>query len=83
MSDSPAPPSDASLAARCPRCGGSFHCGAHDSTPCACGTLTLTPALRSDLAARYAGCLCLRCLAEMAADPSRVSCAPCTPASSA
>ncbi len=72
--------------ARCPRCGGAFHCGVHDAAPCACGTLKLTPELRAALAARYSGCLCLACLRELAADPSqasRVSCAPCTPASSA
>ncbi|MBS0441588.1 MAG: cysteine-rich CWC family protein [Proteobacteria bacterium] len=71
---------------RCPRCGGAFHCGADDTRDaglCACSTLTLTPELRAELSGRYRGCLCLRCLAELAADPSRVSCAPCTPASSA
>ena len=83
MSDT-AGPLRASIAdSRCPRCGGGFHCGVDDAGPCACTTLTLGPALREELARRFHGCLCLRCLAELAADPSRVSCAPCTPASSA
>ena len=49
----------------CPRCGGGFHCGANDATPCACNGLTLSATLRAELGARYAGCLCLRCLAEL------------------
>ncbi|MFT3664240.1 cysteine-rich CWC family protein [Piscinibacter sp.] len=72
--------------ARCPRCGGAFRCGAADAGPCACGTLELTPELRAALAGRYRTCLCLACLRELAAGPptaARVSCAPCTPASSA
>jgi hypothetical protein len=76
----------AALESRCPRCGGAFHCGigdARDAGPCACTTLTLSPELRSALGARFQGCLCLSCLRELAADPSRVSCASCTPASSA
>lgn len=52
----------------CPRCGGGFHCGVSDAAPCACTTLTLSDALLADLRARYgARCLCLRCLAELAA----------------
>ncbi|TXH59717.1 MAG: hypothetical protein E6Q93_08190 [Burkholderiaceae bacterium] len=54
---------------RCPRCGGGFHCGAADSGPCACTTLTLTPELRAALAERYLGCLCLNCLRELQARP--------------
>ena len=52
---------------RCPRCGGGFHCGAADAAPCACSTLTLSAALQADLRLRYSGCLCLRCLRELAA----------------
>jgi hypothetical protein len=51
---------------RCPRCGGSFHCGAQDARPCPCGQLTLSPALQADLRRRYTGCLCLPCLAALA-----------------
>ena len=49
----------------CPRCGGGFHCGARDAVPCACAGLTLSATLRTELDARYIGCLCLRCLAEL------------------
>ena len=52
---------------RCPRCGGDFHCGARDPGPCPCGTLTLPPDLLATLRARYDGCLCLRCLQQLAA----------------
>ncbi|HPG79890.1 MAG TPA: cysteine-rich CWC family protein [Piscinibacter sp.] len=76
-------PEAAALESRCPRCGGAFHCGVSDAGPCACTTLTLTPALRAELGTRFRGCLCLACLRELSADPSRVSCAPCTPDSSA
>ncbi len=57
----------ATLGDRCPRCGGQFHCGAHDDTPCACSTSTLAPELLSELRQRYSGCLCLRCLQALAA----------------
>ncbi|MCR5865549.1 cysteine-rich CWC family protein [Aquincola sp. J276] len=50
----------------CPRCGGGFHCGAKDPGPCACSGLVLPPALQAELRAQYAGCLCVRCLAELA-----------------
>ncbi|HEY4068189.1 MAG TPA: cysteine-rich CWC family protein [Burkholderiaceae bacterium] len=53
-------------AATCPRCGGGFHCGAHDAAPCACAGLPLSDALRAELRTRYAGCLCLACLTELA-----------------
>jgi hypothetical protein len=52
--------------ARCPRCGGGFHCGAQDTTPCACGTVDLTPETLVHLRERYTACLCLRCLREIA-----------------
>lgn len=50
----------------CPRCGGGFHCGVDDATPCACSTLKLEPALLAQLRQQYTGCLCLKCLAELA-----------------
>lgn len=52
--------------ARCPRCGGAFHCGAQDPTPCACSALKLTPELQAALRERYAGCLCVACLQALA-----------------
>lgn len=52
---------------RCPRCGGGFHCGANDPGPCACTGLKLGAELQASLRARYTGCLCLRCLAALAA----------------
>lgn len=51
----------------CPRCGSRFHCGAHDATPCACTTLALDAALLAALRERWRGCLCLPCLAALAA----------------
>ena len=51
----------------CPRCGGSFHCGANDAAPCACGTVQLDDAALADLRIRYTGCLCLACLREVVA----------------
>jgi hypothetical protein len=50
----------------CARCGGAFHCGANDPAPCACTGLKLNPALLAALRERYTGCLCLRCLGELA-----------------
>ena len=52
---------------RCPRCGGSFHCGMNDAGPCACTSVTLGAALQAQLRARFEGCLCVRCLAALAA----------------
>lgn len=51
----------------CARCGGAFHCGAQDTTPCACGQISLTTETIRRLRERYTGCLCLTCLGEMAA----------------
>ncbi|HEX6020305.1 MAG TPA: cysteine-rich CWC family protein [Burkholderiaceae bacterium] len=53
---------------RCPRCGGGFHCGVNDPQPCACTTLRLSAETLAELRARYTGCLCLACLAQLA-DP--------------
>ncbi len=57
------PPAAADNAA-CPRCGGSFHCGAREAR-CDCFALRLPPALVAELARQYAGCLCLACLREL------------------
>lgn len=59
--------------ARCPRCGGNFHCGANDTTPCACTGLKLDAALLSELRGRWDGCLCLRCLAELQAQHTQAT----------
>jgi hypothetical protein len=59
--------------ARCPRCGGAFHCGAHDPGPCACTTLKLDAATLARLNAQYQGCLCLRCLGELREAAARAS----------
>jgi len=50
----------------CPRCGGAFHCGVNDATPCACTALALGPELLADLRSRYTTCLCVNCLAQLA-----------------
>lgn len=52
---------------RCPRCGGAFHCGVNDADPCACTTIRLDAPTLAALRARFNACLCLRCLAEVAA----------------
>jgi hypothetical protein len=52
--------------ARCPRCGEAFHCGANDAQPCACTAIALDAATLAALRARHVGCLCLRCLAQIA-----------------
>ena len=51
----------------CPRCGGGFHCGVQDSTPCACTGLQLSAAQLQALRVRYSHCVCLACLASVAA----------------
>ncbi|HZT55126.1 MAG TPA: cysteine-rich CWC family protein [Burkholderiaceae bacterium] len=55
---------------RCPRCGEMFDCGANDAAPCPCTTLALDAKTLADLRARYTGCLCLRCLAELSNQPA-------------
>jgi hypothetical protein len=51
----------------CPRCGGAFSCGLADATrPCPCTTMKLSADTLAVLRQRYTGCLCLRCLAELA-----------------
>jgi Cysteine-rich CWC len=52
--------------ARCPRCGGEFHCGAADpSVPCACKAIALDVPTLAALRERYASCLCMACLREI------------------
>ena len=51
---------------RCPRCGGTFHCGVAEAAPCPCTTVTLDAATLAELRRRYVACLCIRCLAELA-----------------
>jgi len=57
----------------CPRCGRDFHCGVEDEAPCACTTIALHAAMLGDLRARYGTehCLCLGCLAELAAQQEK------------
>jgi ribosomal protein L34E len=56
--------------ARCPRCGGAFHCGVADEQPCWCTALHVAPERLAALARAYAGCLCPACLAAEAAAPA-------------
>jgi hypothetical protein len=58
---------------RCPRCGGGFHCGVNDATPCPCSTITLDAATQAALRTRYQGCLCLRCLQALSEEAARPS----------
>ncbi|MBP8143872.1 cysteine-rich CWC family protein [Pseudorhodoferax sp.] len=59
--------------ARCPRCGGGFHCGAQQGL-CDCFEVKLSAAQRADLTARWPGrCLCLRCLAELSPGTARAN----------
>ena len=56
----------------CPRCGAGFHCGFDDAEPCACTTVRLDEATRTELRQRYTGCLCLACLRMLAGpDPAQ------------
>lgn len=57
----------------CPRCGGAFHCGANDPEPCACTRIALDAATQAALRERYTGCLCLRCLADLAERPAALT----------
>jgi len=51
----------------CPRCGNTFHCGAHDAQPCACSQIMLTAEALTTLRGQYGSCLCLACLAQLQA----------------
>jgi hypothetical protein len=72
MNTEPTPVEAPSLAQdRCPRCGGSFACGAAGPGPCGCTTVTLSEALQLQLRSQYSGCLCVACLRALAdAEPS-------------
>ena len=59
-----APPAGGDL---CPRCGGGFHCGVADAAPCPCTRVALDAATLARLRQRFAGCLCPRCLGDLAA----------------
>lgn len=50
----------------CPRCGQTFQCGVQGDTPCPCTTVNLSAALQQRLRAQFQGCLCLRCLVDLA-----------------
>lgn len=50
----------------CPRCGDGFACAVAGPGPCPCTTLTLSAELQATLRARYTGCLCMKCLGELA-----------------
>jgi hypothetical protein len=52
---------------RCPRCGGAFRCGRDDAAPCPCTTVRLDAPTLARLRERWQGCLCLPCLAALAA----------------
>ena len=52
----------------CPRCGAPFRCDvdSYPKDPCWCRAIELTPALLTELDARFEGCLCPDCLDELA-----------------
>ena len=50
----------------CPRCGGSFACGAAGAAPCPCTTVTLSAERQAQLQRDFVGCLCMNCLRELA-----------------
>jgi Cysteine-rich CWC len=37
------------------------------SSPCPCASVTLTPTKQAQLRQQFSGCLCLRCLQQLAA----------------
>lgn len=51
----------------CPRCGARFHCGARDAAPCPCTAVRLDAATLAALRERWSACLCVACLAALAA----------------
>ena len=69
---------DAATEDVCPRCSGRFHCGVADAAPCPCATIRLDSATLAALREQYDGCLCLRCLAQLAepAAPERAAIKP-------
>jgi hypothetical protein len=59
-------PEPSAAESRCPRCGNAFHCGVHDTAPCACAALELDAATLAALRQHYQGCLCVDCLSLLA-----------------
>jgi hypothetical protein len=57
----------------CPRCGQAFRCGVGDAGPCPCTQLEFDGPTLAELNRQYSGCLCLRCLAELAPAPTMPS----------
>jgi hypothetical protein len=53
--------------ARCPRCGGGFHCGALEGS-CGCAGVVLDGATRDALRLKFEGCLCIACLRALQAE---------------
>jgi hypothetical protein len=51
----------------CPRCGNAFHCGVGDAAPCPCTTLRLDAATLAALRESHSSCICMTCLAQLAA----------------
>ena len=64
-------PRDGDDNARCPRCGGSFHCGRQDAR-CDCAQVHLDDATRAALQRQFEGCLCVACLRAMQAEGAGV-----------
>jgi Cysteine-rich CWC len=56
--------------ARCPRCGGTFHCGAREAS-CDCAQARLDDAALAELQQAFEGCLCLACLRAIQAGLNR------------
>ncbi|WP_084332158.1 cysteine-rich CWC family protein [Runella limosa] len=50
----------------CPRCGQAFRCQLTTQGSCVCSEITLSEQTLSDLRTHYEGCLCLKCLQEIA-----------------
>lgn len=59
-------PAVARQAARCPRCGAAFGCGAAGPAPCPCTAIALGADLQAALRDRFTGCLCPACLRALA-----------------
>ncbi|WP_183973207.1 cysteine-rich CWC family protein [Runella defluvii] len=50
----------------CPRCGQAFRCQLTTQGLCVCSEITLSEQTLSDLRTQYEGCLCIKCLQELA-----------------
>jgi hypothetical protein len=57
----------------CPRCEQAFRCGVDDAGRCPCTTLQLDGPTLAALNREYRGCLCVRCLAELAPPAAKTS----------